>query len=81
MDNILVAAPKKAMFAMRQRYALMGIKDPAMQRRLFDTVAVAYLELHLSPIPSITFPIPPLQTLFSTENPFCAQKHLTLCAE
>ena len=35
--NLLVAAAKKAFFAMRRRCAFLGIRDPAMQCKLFDT--------------------------------------------
>ena len=34
--TFLVAAAKKAMFAMRRQCALLGIRDPAMQCKLFD---------------------------------------------
>ncbi|KAL3134763.1 hypothetical protein ABBQ32_14214 [Trebouxia sp. C0010 RCD-2024] len=39
----LVAAARKAMFAMRRRCALLGIRDPAMQCKLFDTLVLPIL--------------------------------------
>ena len=39
----LVLAARKAMFAMRRRCALMGIRDPAMQCKLFDTLVLPIL--------------------------------------
>ena len=41
--SFLVAAARKAMFAMRRRCALLGIKDPAMQYKLFDTLVLPIL--------------------------------------
>ena len=37
--SFLVAAARKAMFAMRRRCAEVGIRDPALQCKLFDTIA------------------------------------------
>ena len=39
----LVAAAKKALFAMRRRCLLLGIRDPAMQCKLFDTLVLPIL--------------------------------------
>ena len=39
----LVAAARKAMFAMRQRCAEVGIRDPALQCKLFDTLVLPIL--------------------------------------
>ena len=39
----LVAAARKAMFAMRRRCALLGIRDPALQCKLFDTLVLPIL--------------------------------------
>ncbi len=36
--DALVATAKKALFAMRRRCALLGIRDPALQCKLFDTL-------------------------------------------
>ena len=36
--DVLVATAKKALFAMRRRCALLGIRDPAVQCKLFDTL-------------------------------------------
>lgn len=41
--GILVVAAKKAMFAMRRRCALLGIRDPALQCKLFDTLVLPIL--------------------------------------
>ena len=41
--SFLVAAAKKAMFAMQQRCALLGIRDSAMQCKLFDTLVLPIL--------------------------------------
>ena len=41
--SFLVAAARKAMFAMRRRCALLGIRDPAMQCKLFDTLVLPIL--------------------------------------
>ena len=41
--GFLVAAARKAMFAMRRRCALLGIRDPAMQCKLFDTLVLPIL--------------------------------------
>ena len=41
--SFLVAAARKAMFAMRRRCALLGIRDPAMQCKLFDTLILLIL--------------------------------------
>ena len=41
--KFLVAAARKAMFAMRRRCALLGIRDPAMQCKLFDTLVLPIL--------------------------------------
>ena len=41
--SFLVAAARKAMFAMRRRCALFGIRDPAMQCKLFDTLVLPIL--------------------------------------
>ena len=38
-----VAAARKAMFAMRRRCVLLGIRDPAMQCMLFATLVLAIL--------------------------------------
>ena len=41
--SFLVAAARKAMFAMRRPCALLGIRDPAMQCKLFDTSVLPIL--------------------------------------
>ena len=41
--SFLVAAARKAMFAMRRRCALLGIRDHAMQCKLFDTLVLPTL--------------------------------------
>ncbi|KAL3146185.1 hypothetical protein ABBQ32_14176 [Trebouxia sp. C0010 RCD-2024] len=41
--SFLVAAAKKAMFAMRRRCAELGIRDPALQCKLFDTLVLPIL--------------------------------------
>ncbi|KAL3132115.1 hypothetical protein ABBQ32_008724 [Trebouxia sp. C0010 RCD-2024] len=41
--TFLVAAARKAMFAMRRRCALLGITDPAMQCKLFDILVLPIL--------------------------------------
>ena len=41
--SFVVAAARKAMFAMRRRCALLGIRDPAMQCKLFDTLVLPIL--------------------------------------
>ncbi len=41
--TLLVAAARKAMFAMRRRCALLGIRDPAMQCKLFDILVLPIL--------------------------------------
>ena len=41
--SFLVAAARKAMFAMRRQCALLGIRDPAMQCKLFDTLVLPIL--------------------------------------
>ena len=41
--SLLLAAARKAMFAMRRRGALLGIRDPAMQCKLFDTLVLPIL--------------------------------------
>ena len=41
--KLLVAAARKAMFAMRRRCALLGIRAPAMQCKLFDTLVLPIL--------------------------------------
>ena len=39
----LVASAKKALFAMRRRCALLGIRDPALQCKLFATLVLLIL--------------------------------------
>ena len=39
----LMAVARKALFAMRLRCALLGIRDPALQRKLFDTLVLPIL--------------------------------------
>jgi len=41
--DALVATAKKALFAMRRRCALLGIRDPALQCKLFDTLVLPIL--------------------------------------
>ena len=41
--GILAAAARKAMFAMWWRCALLGIRDPALQCKLFDTLVLPIL--------------------------------------
>ena len=41
--SFLVAAARKAMFVMRRRCALLGIRGPAMQWKLFDTLVLPIL--------------------------------------
>ena len=41
--SFLVAAAREAMFAMQRRCALLGIRDPAMQCKLFDTLVLPIL--------------------------------------
>ena len=41
--SFLVAAARKAMFAMRRRCALLGIRDPALQCKLFDILVLPIL--------------------------------------
>ena len=41
--DALVATAKKALFAMRRRCALLGIQDPALQCKLFDTLVLPIL--------------------------------------
>ena len=41
--SFLVAAARKAMFAMRRRCAELGIRDPALQCKLFDTLVLPIL--------------------------------------
>ena len=41
--SFLVAAARKAMFAMRRRCAEVGIRDPALQCKLFDTLVLPIL--------------------------------------
>ena len=41
--SFLSAAVRKAMFAMRRRCVLLGIRDPAMQCKLFDTLVLPIL--------------------------------------
>ena len=41
--SYLVAAARKAMFAMRRRCAEVGMRDPALQRKLFDTLVLPIL--------------------------------------
>ena len=41
--SFLVAAARKAMFAIRRQCALLGIMDPAMQCKLFDTLVLPIL--------------------------------------
>ena len=41
--DALVATAKKALFAMRRRCALLGIRDPALQCKLFDTLLLPIL--------------------------------------
>ena len=41
--DALVATAKKALFAMRRRSALLGIRDPALQCKLFDTLVLPIL--------------------------------------
>ncbi len=36
--KLLVASARKACYAMRRRCALLGIRDPALQRKLLDTL-------------------------------------------
>jgi len=45
--DALVATARKALFAMRRRCALLGIQDPALQCKLFDTSGVTHPELWL----------------------------------
>ena len=39
----LLAVARKALFAMRRRCALLGIRDPALQCKLFDTLVLPIL--------------------------------------
>ena len=39
----LMAVASKALFAMRQRCALLGVRDPPLQRKLFDTLVLPIL--------------------------------------
>ena len=41
--SFLVAAARKAMIAMLQRCAELGIRDPALQCKLFDTLVLPIL--------------------------------------
>ncbi len=41
--DALVATARKALFAMRRRCALLGIRDPALQCKLFDTLVLPIL--------------------------------------
>lgn len=41
--GFLVAAATKAFFAMQQQCALLGIRDPALQCKLFDTLLLPIL--------------------------------------
>ena len=41
--DVLVATARKALFAMRRRCALLGIRDPALQCKLFDTLVLPIL--------------------------------------
>ena len=41
--DALVATAKKALFAIRRRCALLGIRDPALQFKLFDTLVLPIL--------------------------------------
>ena len=41
--GFLVAAARKALFAMRRRCAWLGIRDPALQCKLFDTLVLPIL--------------------------------------
>ena len=41
--DALVATARKALFAVRQRCALLGIQDPALQCKLFDTLVLPIL--------------------------------------
>ena len=41
--DALVATAKKALLAMRRRCALLGIRDPALQCKLFDTLVLPIL--------------------------------------
>ena len=41
--SFLVAVAKKAIFAMRRRCAELGIRDPALQCKLFDTFVLPIL--------------------------------------
>ena len=41
--SVLVAAARKAKFAMRRRVAEVGIRNPALQCKLFDTLVLPIL--------------------------------------
>ncbi len=41
--DALVATAKKDLFAMRRRCALLGIRDPALHCKLFDTLVLPIL--------------------------------------
>ena len=46
--GILVAAARKAMFTMQRQCAILGIKDPALQCKLFETTVppiLSYVEV------------------------------------
>ena len=43
MPDALVATARKALFAMRRRCALLGIRDPSLLCKLFDTLVLHIL--------------------------------------
>jgi len=51
--DALVATARKALFAMRRRCALLGIRDPALQCKLFDTLVLpgSYTTLFWTQLP------------------------------